>query len=122
MSKEKLTAIGDILDNVEEEARNEIEASLKSCMEAIYCDHVEWKEFKVFERSKEAMEVILRRDSLEFLMIIANEAQLAEVNECKICIITTAKTTDVDTTRLNKDTMIAIIRLPKKDMTSWQHV
>ena len=118
MKESKMRTINSILSEMEDDVRKKIEENMKSCMRAICCEGINWKEFLVYEPSVEIMEEILKGGATEYIMAIADhlQSETTGIETVKISIIKGhIKDKSFRPIRQNLNTLIAVITIPKRE-------
>ena len=84
----------DIMLELEEKQRKEIERTVDEVMKRICCEDVDWRNFEVYESSASMIINILSKMEIHFLLPIAEEAKLEKNRQVRIIIISTKEKYD----------------------------
>ena len=107
------TTLEQLLKELEEERRKEVEDLFDECMKLICCGAIEWRKFECFHPSCETMKLMLNALAPEYLMVIADKINQQENKEriVRITFINSKKETSVYTVNQNADITLAYICL-----------
>lgn len=102
----------DIVSEIPEERRKEVEKTIDACMTSICCEDVDWRNFNVYDSSSKMMQKILEHLSIEFLLPIAEKAKTENEREVIIfCSTTSEKEDEIWFVRVKSTELHATINL-----------
>ena len=109
----------DVLNQIPEEKRKEVEMTIDACMASICCEDVNWREFTVYDSSSKIMQKVLQSLAIEFLLPIAEEAKKESEREIIIFCNATAEEDEVWFVRVKSVQLHATINLSTQ---TWKYI
>lgn len=111
----KTTTIGEIIEGMEEELKNEVVRTVNESMKIICCENMKWEEFQVYNSSAKLMELILKNFATEYLMVVANEVVKRDGIEDVLILVQKGKEDLCDFIRCNRsDLFVSLVIANKK--------
>lgn len=114
MAKKMTTAtLNEILENLDEQLRLEIETTINRGLKSIGCNTNSWKNFEVYEKSIKLIELLFKARATEYIMAIADKADEAGLEEVKI-IAQKEKETSITSVKWNKVEFMVVLSISDK--------
>ena len=115
MSNDKMITIADVLEEMDEEIRENVTKETENCLKAVCCEEMKWKEFLIYKNVKHIMAYILENRP-EFIMGIADyvRSEMENIETVRISIFK-GKETNISFFKVNKTTTIGIISFTPKE-------
>lgn len=109
--------ISEILQEIEEEERQEIVKTYDYCIEAICCEEIDWQSFIVYKESEDIVKNMLITMQPQYIMTVCDQIKELKNEERIVKLSVIEKKRDdvqVWTTKGNLNVMIAVIEISQK--------